>query len=153
MTWLWLSFAEMTSEQLYEVLRLRQEVFVVEQKCPYLDADGLDGLAMHLMAFDNVGLVAYARVLPPGVRYAEPAIGRALTAMRVRRTGIGREMMRRCIAQCTAHFGKSDIRISAQTYLKSFYESFGFSGTGKEYLEDDIPHMEMLRKSVEPIFQ
>lgn len=143
MQWTWRTFDELTKAELYAVMRLRQEVFVVEQDCPYLDADGLDQGAMHLLGMDADGLAAYARVLPPGARYDECCISRVVTAQRTRRTGLGRTLM----AECLAHCGSAPIRISAQAYLQKFYEEMGFRCTRKEYLEDGIPHKEMLRET------
>lgn len=145
MKWFWKSFDELTNTELYQLLRLRQEVFVVEQDCPYLDTDGIDYVAYHLMGFDKAGMAAYARILDPGVRYEEVCISRVVTAQRIRRAGAGRLLMSESIARIEAHYGNVPIRISAQAYLQDFYESFGFETTGKEYLEDDIPHKEMLR--------
>jgi ElaA protein len=145
MNWRWSTFSELSLEELYDVMRLRQEVFVVEQECPYLDADGLDATAMHLLGYDSRGLIAYARVLPKGVRYDEPCISRVVTAQRARRTGLGRELMAECLQRSQTHHGPVAIRISAQAYLQRFYEDLGFHCTGKEYLEDGIPHKEMLR--------
>ncbi len=145
MRWVWCSFDELTKEQLYAAMRLRQEVFVVEQECPYLDADGRDLGNLHLLGYDREGLVAYSRVLHPGVLYPEVCISRVVSAPRVRRTGVGRMLMSECLNRVEQHFGKVPIRISAQAYLQKFYESFGFHCTGKEYLEDGIPHKEMLR--------
>ncbi|MCG3164521.1 MAG: hypothetical protein POELPBGB_00275 [Bacteroidia bacterium] len=125
---------------------LRQEVFVVEQNCPYLDADGKDKYAYHLLGYDeNRKLAAYARIVFPGVSYAEVAIGRVITSQQYRRTGAGKELMRETLKAIENIYGKVSVRISAQTYLVNFYSEFGFTSTGKEYLEDDIPHTEMLR--------
>lgn len=145
MNWLWRTFSELSLDELYEVMRLRQEVFVVEQECPYLDADGLDSDAMHLLGYDDDGLAAYARVLPQGARYPEPCISRVVTAQRARRIGLGKLLMTECLWRCEERYGNVHIRISAQAYLQIFYEEFGFSCTGKEYLEDGIPHKEMLK--------
>lgn len=147
MKWIWKTFEELTHTELYAAMRLRQEVFVVEQECPYLDADGRDAGNHHLLGYDSDGLAAYARVLAPGVLYAEVCISRVVSAPRVRRSGAGRLLMAECIARIHAHYGPVAIRISAQAYLQGFYESFGFATTGKEYLEDGIPHKEMLRKA------
>lgn len=146
MRWKWLHFDELGREELYAIMRLRQEVFVVEQNCPYLDADGRDIGNYHLMGMDGEVLMAYARVLHPGVLYPEVCISRVVSAPSVRGTGMGRELMRECLSRVTAHFGDVPVRISAQSYLQAFYESFGFRCTGKEYLEDGIPHKEMLRE-------
>lgn len=124
---------------------LRQEVFVVEQNCPYLDADGKDKQSWHLLGYDeNKKLAAYARIVFPGVSYKEVAIGRVITSQDHRRTGAGKELMREALKAIETLYGKVPVRISAQTYLVKFYSEFGFVSTGKEYLEDDIPHTEML---------
>lgn len=146
MRWEWCHFDELSKTQLYDAMQLRQVVFVVEQECPYLDADGRDQGNHHLLGYDADGLAAYARVLAPGVLYDEVCISRVVTAPRLRRTGIGRALMTVCIEQIERLYGKVPIRISAQAYLQVFYESLGFITTGKEYLEDGIPHKEMLRE-------
>ncbi len=145
MIWKYLHFDELTITELYEAMQLRQEVFVVEQECPYLDADGRDVGNYHLLGYDALGLVAYARVLAPGVNYAEVCISRVVTSPRVRRQGVGRLLMQECLECINRQYGQVHIRISAQAYLQDFYESFDFRTAGKEYLEDGIPHKEMLR--------
>ena len=127
---------------------LRQEVFVVEQNCPYLDADGKDKDSWHLLGYDEKGkLATYARIVFPGVSYKEVAIGRVVSSQEHRRTGAGKELMQEAIKAIENIYGKVPVRISAQTYLVKFYSEFGFVSTGKEYLEDDIPHTEMLKAS------
>ena len=143
--WVWKQFEELSTEELYECLVVRQRVFVVEQSCHYLDADGKDAKAFHLMGYENGNLVAYARILRPGVSYDEVSIGRVLTTAEVRGKGHGIELMNKSIKLIENEFGKVPIRLSAQTYLLKFYEDLGFSSTGKEYFEDEIPHTEMLR--------
>lgn len=127
-------------------MALRQEVFVVEQNCPYLDADGKDLSAWHLMGFDSGNnLVAYTRLLPEGVSYeGYTSIGRVVSSPAVRGAGAGREVMQRSIGMCRHLFGPLPIKIGAQTYLLRFYESLGFHSTGEEYLEDGIPHTKMI---------
>ena len=148
MNWICKYFEELSLRELYEIGRLRQEVFVLEQNCPYVDFDGKDLYCYHLMGFDeNNRLVAYSRIVPKGVSYEDYiSIGRVITSGLVRKSGLGRILMQESISVCEKLFGKSDIKISAQTYLLNFYESLGFVSTGKEYLEDDIPHTEMIRK-------
>src|SRR6185295_8222328 len=127
------AFHELTPDELYEVLELRQRVFVVEQTCAYLDCDGLDREALHLMARDSEGrLRAYARLLPPGSRYAEASIGRVVTDRDVRGTGLGRAVMREAVARVRDRFGGA-VRISAQAYLERFYRELGFSPVGEPY--------------------
>jgi ElaA protein len=139
-------FAELTLAELYASMVLRQEVFVVEQHCPYQDADGRDQAAWHVMGRDSTdALVAYARILAPGVAYAgHPSIGRVVTSAAARRTGAGRELMAEALGHTVRLFPGQSIKISAQSYLRRFYESFGFEVVGDEYLEDDIPHLPML---------
>jgi ElaA protein len=137
-------FADLRVDELYELLTLRQLVFCVEQSCVYLDCDGKDPAALHLLGRDAAGrLVAYARLLPPGVSFVEPAIGRVVSHPDARRTGLGRELMREAIARTRAAFGPQAIRIGAQVYLRRFYEELGFDATGPTYDEDGIPHIEM----------
>lgn len=143
--WQWKRFDDLTADEVYTILCVRQQVFVLEQECLYLDADGKDRQSFHLMGFDGDELVAYARVLDAGVSYAEVSMGRILTTDKVRGKGAGIELMEVGLARIEAHYGKVPVRISAQTYLLDFYEKFGFRSTGKEYLEDEIPHTEMLR--------
>lgn len=131
--------------ELYAVMKLRQTVFVVEQNCAYLDADGKDLLSHHLFARTTKGdCVACMRIVAPGISYPEMSIGRVATRKDLRGTGLGRELMRRGMEAAVAIYGSGSIRISAQTYLIRFYESFGFAQLGHEYIEDDIPHIEML---------
>ena len=126
---------------------LRQEVFVVEQNCPYLDADGKDFSAWHLMGHDDDGnLVAYARLLPQGVSYENyTSIGRVVTAASHRRKGFGLALMKAALDNMERLFPGENIKVSAQTYLQRFYENFGFVISGPEYLEDGIPHYPMVR--------
>ena len=143
--WDWKKFDELTADEVYTILCVRQQVFVLEQECLYLDADGKDRKSFHLMGFNGDDLVAYARIVEPGVSYAEVSIGRILSSDKVRGTGAGIELMNQAISRIENHFGNVPIRISAQSYLLKFYQKFGFESTGKEYLEDEIPHTEMLR--------
>ncbi len=141
-----LTFNELTLQQLYDIMVLRQEVFVVEQNCPYLDADSNDQKAWHVMGYQNDKLVAYTRLLPKGISYKKyPAIGRVITAQSVRRTGEGKRLMEKSIDWSYKLFGQTPIKISAQCYLIRFYQSFGFEPVGEEYLEDDIPHIAMIK--------
>lgn len=143
-----LQFAQFRPEELYEVLALRAEVFVVEQNCPYQDCDGKDQQSWHLMGRDSSGkLICYTRLLPEGLSYdGYTSIGRVISSPQARGTGAGKILMERSIDMCNHLFGKQPIKIGAQTYLLRFYEGFGFRSTGKEYLEDGIPHTEMVRK-------
>ena len=142
------SFNDLSADQMYTILCVRQEVFVLEQECLYLDADGKDRKSLHLMGFDGDELVAYARIVEPGVSYAEVSMGRILTTKNARGTGAGIELMEEGLREIESRYGKVPVRISAQTYLLKFYQKFGFESTGKEYLEDEIPHTEMLRPAL-----
>jgi ElaA protein len=146
--WDLITFAKLTAQELYDLLTLRQLVFCVEQKCPYLDCDGKDQASLHLLGRDESGrLVAYARLVPAGVTFDEPSIGRVVNHPDVRRSGVGKELMREAIARTQATFGARPIRIGAQLYLKRFYEELGFSVAGSIYDEDGIPHVQMLLAS------
>lgn len=142
--WQLYAFGELGQAQLYAVLAARVAVFVVEQDCPYQDLDGLDDIGLHLVAWGrDDSVAAYARILPPGTRFAQPSIGRVLTSLAVRRTGIGRDLMRRAIAVIGKRFPGQAVRLSAQCYLERFYAELGFSVVSAPYEEDGIPHVEM----------
>ena len=143
--WILKKFEELTPYQLYAILQLRSEVFVVEQACVYQDVDNKDQDAYHLMGFADNKLVAYTRLLPAGVSYKEVSIGRVVTSPSVRGTGAGRELMKQSIYNCYNLFGQVPIKIGAQLYLKKFYESFGFRQISEVYLEDGIEHIYMLK--------
>ena len=149
MDWQWQSFAQLSGTELYEVLAARQHVFVLEQKCLYLDIDGLDPGAHHLLGWHPVngkrGLAAYLRCLAPGAKYAEMALGRVLTTTGSRGAGIGLELMAKGIACAQQQHPGQRIRISAQAYLERFYAGFGFVVTSAPYDEDGILHIDMLR--------
>lgn len=142
-TWSLLPFHSLTALQMYRIMQVRSEVFVVEQNCVYPDADNKDLRAFHLMCWDGEILAAYTRLLPPGVSYKEMSIGRVLTHSHYRKEGLGRKLMEQSISQCRELFGEGDIVIGAQLYLKRFYESFGFEQEGDIYLEDNIEHITM----------
>jgi len=139
-------FADLSLAELDRIYAVRQGVFCVEQRCPYVDADGHDQRAHHLWAAaaTGEGLVAYARVLEPGEKYPEPSIGRVLTVLAARGTGLGREVVRRALQLSATLWPGAGNRISAQTRLEAFYASFGFRAVGAPYLEDGIQHTEML---------
>lgn len=143
--WTCKTFTELSLAELYELLKLRQEVFVVEQTCPYLDADGNDHEALHLWTTDAQGMTAYARIFLPTTKEPYARIGRVITAERARRTGLGQDLMRAAIGLCTGQAPDAPIRLGAQVYLRRFYQSFGFVEIGDTYLEDDIPHVDMER--------
>ena len=139
------SFTELSVTELYEILRIRQAVFVVEQTCYYLDADGYDDKAIHLWAEQNGEILAYCRIFDAGIKYQEASIGRVLTNPNYRNLRLGKTLMQFALFIIEARFRAGDVRISAQDYLLKFYSEFGFQDTGKKYLEDDIPHTEMLK--------
>ena len=147
--WQWSRFQDLKPEDLYEALRLRESVFIVEQQCAYADADGRDPAAWHLLGWkDGDGqrrLVAYARVFEPGVRYAEGSVGRVVTAAEVRRTGVGRALMSEALHRLDALAPGQPIRLAAQRYLENFYSGFGFTTASAPYEEDGIIHVDMLR--------
>ena len=144
--WRWCHFDELELHELQDIYTARQQVFALEQQCIYLDADGCDARSYHLAAWQPGHTVplAYARVVQPGVKYAEPSIGRVITTAAGRGTGLGRELVRRAIGHTRAVFPGQGIRISAQTRLEAFYAGFGFEAVGSPYMEDGIPHTEML---------
>jgi len=145
MEWSCKNFNELTSHELYAILQLRSEVFVVEQNCLYQDIDGKDQNAYHLMGWENEQLAAYIRLIPKGISHPDyPSIGRVVTSPAYRKSGIGRELMKRSIQQCYELFGKTPIKIGAQVYLSKFYESLGFKQVGDAYDDDGIPHIEMI---------
>ena len=142
--WSLKSFHNLSSNELYDLLQMRQQVFVVEQTCPYRDMDGIDQLSLHLTGRKNNIVVAYSRIIPPGILYPEPSIGRVATHMQVRGTGIGRQLFQRSMDECVRFFGHQPVKIMAQSYLKNFYESFGLQMQGEPFLEDNIPHIYMI---------
>ncbi|GAC1525759.1 MAG: GNAT family N-acetyltransferase [Sediminibacterium sp.] len=142
--WYYKSFEALVPSELYAIMQLRNEVFVVEQQCIYQDADNKDPHCHHLLAWDNDRLAAYARLLPEGLAFEEISIGRVVSSPTCRGTGAGKILMTKAILACGELFGHGPIRIGAQLYLTKFYESFGFKQTGGVYLEDGIRHIEML---------
>ena len=146
--WLLKKFTELSPEEVYAILQLRNEVFVVEQNCVFQDADDKDQPSYHFMGFnEQQKLVAYTRLVPAGVSYDEISIGRVVTSPSVRSTGLGKELMIRSIEAIFGLYGQQDIRIGAQLYLKKFYSGFGFEQVSEVYLEDGIEHIYMIRKS------
>ena len=144
--WTCKPFSELHPGELYQALRLRSEVFVVEQRCPYLDEDNRDQQSLHLFGWIDGFLASYVRILPPGLAFDELSIGRVVTSPQVRRRGFGVPLMREAIQRAWLAFGKQDIRIGAQYYLLAFYSSLGFRQVSDIFLEDDIEHVEMLLK-------
>jgi ElaA protein len=145
-TWQLKNFDALTPHELYAILRLRTEVFVVEQACVFQDMDNKDQASLHLMGWKGNDLVAYTRLVPPGVSYQEASIGRVVTAPRERGSGFGKQLMEKSIEEVVHLYGKTPIRLGAQLYLKKFYESLGFRQTSDVYDEDGIDHIEMLRQ-------
>lgn len=146
MKWEIKKFKELESEEIYEILKIRNEVFIVEQRCAYLDCDGKDKESYHLFLEDNKKIVAYLRILQKGISYDEISIGRVLVHKNHRRKGIAQEMMIKAISFIEGNLNEREIRIEAQEYLVDFYRGFGFEKVSDMYLEDDIPHIEMLYK-------
>jgi ElaA protein len=144
LNWTLKKFEELTPTELYAIMQLRNEVFVVEQNCVYQDADNKDLKSHHFMGWDGQTLVAYTRLLPPGISYIAASIGRVVSSPQYRGKGAGRQLMQRSIAHTYDLFNCTTIKIGAQLYLKKFYESLGFTQCSDEYLEDNIPHIEML---------
>jgi ElaA protein len=142
--WQYKQFGDLRPDELYTILRLRNEVFVVEQNCVFQDADNKDQSSYHVMGWNNELLVAYARLVPAGISYSEPSIGRVVTSPATRSLGMGKELMNRAINILYSKWGNTDIKIGAQLYLERFYNSFGFQRSSEVYLEDGIEHIEML---------
>jgi len=145
--WVCKHHSDLGLEQLYALLKLRSEVFVVEQRCAYLDPDGqdLDGDTCHLMGWDGDQLVAYLRLLDPQSQGGDVVIGRVLTAPAGRGKGLGHEMMEQALKQAEKRWPEVPIYLSAQAHLQGYYGRYGFVVAGEEYLEDDIPHIGMRR--------
>jgi len=152
-TWLTKDFSALSLNQLYDVLKLRVDVFVVEQTCFYPDLDGDKGLldrhpqTLHLLGYQAEQLVAYLRILPKGQNYLNNiSIGRVVTAPQARGCGLGNELMTQGLALCQQEFPNESIKISAQQHLKGYYQKHGFTQVSDMYLEDDIPHIAMIRE-------
>ena len=142
---LWARLEDLSGPQFHQIIAERERVFVVEQDCPYQDADDLDAVSWHLIASVEGQLAAYLRIVDPGHKYPEASIGRVLTPKTFRGLGLGQQLMTEAIAGAQRHYPGLAIRISGQSYLLAFYRAFGFETVGEEYLEDGIPHFEMLR--------
>lgn len=145
LTWKRLSFEDLSANQLYKILQLRSEVFVVEQDCIYQDIDFKDQKAIHILGYENDNLVAYSRVFKAGDYLKEASIGRVLVKQKERKYGYGHDLMKESIATIIEDFKFNTIHISAQTYLEKFYNSHGFIKNGDGYLEDGIPHIKMIK--------
>lgn len=145
--WSLKQFAELSPFELYDILRLRSEVFVVEQQCIFLDMDDKDQQAHHLQGRLADELIVSVRILPPGLAYDEPSIGRVVGSPRHRGLGAGKLLMEEAIKATQTLYGQQPIKIGAQQYLKKFYEELGFIQCSETYLEDDIPHIKMIRNA------
>jgi ElaA protein len=141
--WQILAFAELPRESMYALLRLRQQIFVVEQNCAYLDLDNLDQSAMHMLCTRNQELLAYQRCLAPGLSYRESSLGRIVVCPAMRGQQLGRDLVLRGIDYNQLQWPGRGIRINAQAHLQEFYSSLGFTAEGDVYLEDNIPHVQM----------
>ena len=139
------TFNVLTTQELYDLLQLRSEVFVVEQDCVYQDVDGKDQKALHVLGYKDEKLIAYTRVFKPGLYFKEASIGRVVVVENERKFKYGYSIMEASIEAIKEHYNETTIKISAQTYLKKFYTNLGFSIVGEEYLEDDIPHIAMIK--------
>jgi ElaA protein len=137
-------FRELTTEELYEIIRLRILVFVIEQNCPYDECDGKDYNAIHLFASENNTITAYARILPPGVSFKEPSIGRVVVNSKYRSKGLAKEIMNRAVEYIKTEMNETSIKIEAQCYLERFYTDLGFNAISDTFMLDNIPHVEML---------
>ncbi len=145
--WKFKSFVDLTIDELYTILAERQAIFVVEQNCPFQEADYLDQQSWHLMGFLDSQLVAYARIVFPGARFNGPSIGRIITTSKVRGTGIGKLLLKEAIRQTEKLYPGMDIHLSAQQHLEAFYEIFGFEQYSEPYDEDGIMHIDMKTKN------
>ena len=148
-SWQFSRFRDLTVDDLYAIVRLREAVFIIEQNCPYPDADGRDPLAWHLLGWrdgpDGKELVAYARIFEPGIRYQQASIGRIVTAPPVRKTGLGRQLMVEALERAEKLAPGQQIKIAAQRRLENFYKGYGFETVSAPYEEDGIMHVDMLR--------
>ncbi|MCL4141349.1 UNVERIFIED_CONTAM: hypothetical protein GTU68_059068 [Idotea baltica] len=139
------TFNELTTQELYDLLQLRSEVFVVEQDCVYQDVDGKDQLALHVLGYKEGKLVAYTRIFKPGLYFKEASIGRVVVVESERQFKYGYSIMKASTKAIQDYYNETIIKISAQTYLIKFYNNLGFKIVGEEYLEDDIPHIAMVK--------
>lgn len=146
MNWKLKNFNELSCEEMYNILKIRSEVFIIEQTCVYQDCDGKDKKAAHLFLEDNNEIIAYCRIFGKGIVYNEASIGRVLVNKNYRKKGFANELMAKAIAFVENTLNESEIKIQAQAYLVDFYGSHGFKGISDEYLEDDIPHVDMIYK-------
>jgi ElaA protein len=145
LTWRFAPFDKLTPREVHDLFEARVGVFVLEQKCAFQDVDGVDPQCWHLLGREDGPLLAYCRIVPPGIKYPEPSIGRVLTTAAGRKTGAGRELMREAVARTNALWPGQAIRIGAQRYLERFYGDYGFVKASEPYDEDGIVHIEMVR--------
>ena len=138
-------FKDLSNDELHDLLQLRSEVFVVEQNCVYQDVDGKDKQALHVLGFKNDKIVAYTRIFKPGDYYTEASIGRVVVIKSERKYKYGYDIMKASLDVIKEQFNTSSVTLSAQVYLKHFYNNLGFKEVGEEYLEDDIPHIKMMK--------
>ena len=145
--WRCARFEELSAREFHDILQARAAVFVVEQNCAFQDVDGADPMSEHLVGREGGAIVAYCRLVPPGVKYPEPSIGRVITSKAARRTGVGRTLMAKAIERAESLWPGHRIKIGAQHYLDRFYGSFGFVQSSPPYDEDGIQHIEMIREA------
>ncbi len=144
--WRWYRWPELDADTLYRFLKLRSDIFVVEQQCPYSDMDGLDPQCLHLCGYDREDrLIGYLRLLPPGLKQSDPALGRLVVNPHDRGTGVGRRVMQEGLRACAEHYPGAAVFLSGQQHLQGFYASLGFQPVSAVYLEDGIPHVDMRR--------
>lgn len=147
-TWHFKAFRNLSKSELYNIIQLRIQVFIIEQNAPYQDCDGKDFDSFHLFGTKNNKIIAYARLIPAGISYVEPCLGRVVTSEKYRKHGYGKKLVELALEIMKTQFKTSACRISAQLYLQSFYESYGFKRVSETYLEDGLPHIEMSRSEV-----
>lgn len=146
-SWKIKKFKDLKASEVYKIMQLRNEVFVVEQNCVYQDADGKDAKSFHLLGLNQKDdVLAYCRIVPAGIAYEDVSIGRVVTSPKVRGKGFGKELMVQALDKIRLLYSNVEVRIGAQVYLKEFYSEMGFVAVGKEYMEDNIPHIEMVKK-------
>ncbi len=148
MNWEIKSFNELSNIELYNILKLRSEIFVIEQNCVYLDLDDSDKDCLHLFTKNKEEIAAYCRIVPPGIHYTQPSIGRVVCNTKYRAKGLGKTLLQRAIEHCNLLYPSYAIKIRAQFYLKKFYENLGFKQIGEIYDEDGIEHIKMLSHSI-----